>query len=428
VLLAGFASPIDRDATFIFASIAPVYNHRMLVFSIVLLRQPCAFPSQTIAIGIWAGKETFSNRLLSQAQTWMRFWESIHVFTDSLPDGSCEALNVAAVPCHVICVPIGDLAGHLEGTEWQHRWYFAQPRILPSMLALWEISPNSSWYLFGDDDTYFFRASIERKISSLNFSRSLVVGKFWSSWQRVTQDVPPLRDEHPFAQGGAGVLLSSVMMGRLAPHLKGCSIAFNDPDFAGAMRFALCAEKVVGQAEWSPNRMILSWPAGFHSSPPDSEIEAGTVSEAPASFHQMKPDLFQGIWGAHALEFVRNGSVVSVDLGLMAFTKNRIRLGIEQNAFEWRFGYWIAVEDSFWPMVRAIGNWTAVLNNGELTGFRQKYEREIEVICECDGRIRTGKAHFSHFADEIGSRPVMKLDCSRFSFIKSRPSLNHSRG
>jgi hypothetical protein len=350
----------------------------------------------------------------------MPFWHSIHIFTDFIPDSTaCDRLNSAAFPCRVICVPLGNLAEHLEGTEWRHRWYFAQPRFLPSMASLWMHFPNASWYLFGDDDTYFFRASVEKKLAGLNASEPIVIGKFWSSWQRVTQDVPPVRDLHPFAQGGAGVLLSKEMMARLGPNLNGCSMAFNDPDFAGSMRFALCAEKVVGQAEWSPGRVIASWPNGFHSSPPDSEIGERTVSEAPATFHQIRPGMFESLRLAHVVEFVRNGVIVWVDLGIVAFTRNRIRLGNEMNVFEWRFGYWIAIEDSASPMIRAIGNWTADLGkDGELIGFRQKYERGVEIVCECDDEIYTGKAHFSHFADDIGSKPVMKLSCGNFSYVK----------
>jgi hypothetical protein len=291
------------------------------------------------------------------------------------------------------------------------------------MASLWELNPNTSWYLFGDDDTYFLRPAIERKLSHLNSSASVVVGKFWTSWERVTQDVPPLRDEHPFAQGGAGVIISSGMMRRLGPHLRNCSLSYNDPDFAGSMRFAMCAERVVGAEEWSIGKVIVPWADALHSMPPDFEIAQQTVKESPATFHQIRPKMFADLMRAHVAEFRTQGGLnVSIDLGVFTFTKNRIRLGSESNVFEWRVGHWIALEDSTGPMLRAVGNWTVYLDQrNALAGIRQTYEGGVEVICDCDDGITGSRVHFSHFADDVGSRPVMKLDCGKLSYIQTFP-------
>jgi hypothetical protein len=383
------------------------------------VRQPSLHSKQQIALGIWSGKEVLSTRVISQAGTWMRLWDKVHVFTDGFADQECENLSRAAYPCQVICVDMGNLAEHLEGSEWRHRWYFAQPRFLPSMEALWRLNPNATWFLFGDDDTYFLRPSVEAKLSPINSSVSFVVGKFWTSWERVTQDVPPLRPEHPFAQGGAGVAISNAMMQRIGPHLRNCSLSFNDPDFAGSMRFAMCAERVVGPVEWSIDSVIITWPEGFHSMPPDWEIGQRTVKEPPATFHQITPTMFSRLWNGHAVEYLHAGKHFVLDLGAIAFSKQRIKLGTERNSFEWRFGHWIALEDSSWNLLRAIEPWKVVIGNlGDLQGFTQMYEGGVEVVCECDDAITTSSAHFSHFADDLGSKPVMKLDCGRLALIQ----------
>lgn len=377
-------------------------------------------PAQSIAVGIWAGKETISNRVLNQAKSWMRFWDVINIFTDDIKPGECEELNRESNPCKVVCINIGNLAEHLDGTEWENRWYSAQPRFLPSMFSLYEHYPNSTWFLFGDDDTYFFRPSIERKLREFDSNTKIVLGKFWSSWQRVTQDVPPFRHEHPFAQGGAGVCISHAMMTKIGPHLKNCSMFFNDPDFAGSMRFAMCAEKVVGQHEWSLDGAIRTWYTGFHSSPPDFEISDRTVSEAPASFHRItKPEMFVPIKRAHIMESL-NDEKLSFDLGLFAFTKHFLYLGSEVNRFEWRFGLWIGLQDSSKALLNAISDWMPLIINGELIEFSQEYQNGVKVHCKCDESIPEGKTYFSHFKDKYGSEPVMLLPCSNITVVKHR--------
>ena len=374
-------------------------------------------PPQEIAVGVWAGRETLGNRVLAQARTWMRFFERVFVFTDEAPPGACATVKAAAEPCNVTCVELGNLAEHLEGSEWKHRWFFAQPRFLPAMAALWELNNESPWFMFGDDDTYVFRAPVERKAASLDASERLVVGKFWTAWSRVIQDIPPIRDNHPFAQGGAGVLVSTAMMKQLGPSLRNCSLSFNDPDFAGSMRFAMCAQRIVGTKEWSPNRVIVPWSDGFHSTIPDREIAAGEVKEAPATFHQLKPEMFEAVARAHTLEYaMKNGSRVLVDLSLMAFTRCRIALGHETNKFEWRFGYWISVEDVYEPMLRATKKWKANLDGDELVGFSQEYEKGVEVICQCKKHLRLGETRFVRFADAQGSKPVVQISCDNFTY------------
>lgn len=377
------------------------------------------YSHQTIAIGIWAGKETLENRVLNQAKTWMRFWEEVHVFTDELPENSCEILNKAASPCKVHCVKLGNYAEHLEGTEWTHRWYFAQPRFLPAMASLYEHSSSSDWFLFGDDDTYFFRPAIERKKSKYNHNTRKVIGKFWSTWAKVTDQVEPKRDNHPFAQGGAGVLLSHEMMKTLAPHLVNCTYLFNDADFAGSMRFAICVERVVGIEEWSPDRAIHTWYTGFHSSPPEFEISDSTVSESPASFHRIMPNMFEAIAKAHYIEYKdHNGRNLSADLALFSFTPQKISLGRRDNVFEWRFGFWISLIDSKTPLLKAKSGWIPSIDkDGNIVSMKQEYEGGVTVTCECDDTIPEGKVYFSHFNDYEGSEPVMKLSCSNITVI-----------
>jgi hypothetical protein len=182
----------------------------------------------------------------------------------------------------------------------------------------------------------------------------------------------------------------------------------------------MCAERVLGEKEWALDRAIQPWHAGFHSSPPEYEIGDEKVYESPATFHQIRPKDFEKMARAHILEYSIDDHVnISVDLGLYSFTRHRIRLGSEGNVFEWRFGFWIALEEARIGFIKSIERWKAILNDQrELIGFSQRYENEIEITCECDASITTQRAYFSHFLDPIGSKPLMRISCENLTYVR----------
>ena len=289
-------------------------------------------------IGVWAGKETIRTRVFAQARTWFRSFTEITVFSDKFYDGTCEKIQKAAYPCNITCYTLGDFAHHLDGTEWTHRWYFAQPRFLPAMARLFFSNRTADWYLFVDDDTYILKESLQRKLASKNSSEMHAIGKSYCTWDRMSANIKPERSCHPFLQGGAGVALSNGLMTVVAPHLDGCSMRFNDPDFAGSMRFAICMERIIGVDKWSYGRVIENW-GGFHSSEPKNEIPSGGVTEAPASFHRMNISDFKWMDSQY---YIHNGTSI-IDLGLYPLVERSIPMVRENYAFRWRFGMYIRI-------------------------------------------------------------------------------------
>ncbi|KAH0795999.1 hypothetical protein GPJ56_000067 [Histomonas meleagridis] len=350
----------------------------------------------------------------------MKFWDRVFVFTDFVKDEEITMINQEAYPCNVTIIQLGDLAEHLDGTEWTNRWYHAQPRFLPAMASLYEHNQDHQWFLFGDDDTYIFRPGIERKASTFDYNNLIASGKIWSSWNHITKDIPPYSTDRLFMQGGAGVLLSHELMKQLTPQLRNCSFGFNDPDFAGSMRFSVCAERFFGQKKWSASDegILRNWDKGFHSSPPDEEIQSKLIVEPVGTFHRIQPKMFNSLFQAHAAFYTNaKGEKYIYDLGIFAFQKYKIMLGRIGNEFEWRFGYWIGVEDALRGFIMAESNWEAVVENGILVGFKQKYTGKVTVHLRCDESVPDNKTFFSHFNDDMGSEPVMIASCKEIPVV-----------
>lgn len=372
---------------------------------------PLVKPAEpSLVVGIWAGKETLLSRVKTQAETWMRFFPRIEIFSDEFPVEACQQIQSIANTTEIRCTTVGNLAEHLEDTEWTHRWYFAQPRFLPSMALLYEHNSDTDFFLFGDDDTYFIYPTIADEIANRSRETPEILGRFWCTWNQMTNYMEPKTKCHPFAQGGAGVLISNALMRTIAPSLRNCSLQFNDPDFAGSMRFALCAERIFGMKNWSSGKYIIDKPKNFNSSPPDKEIVSGFVNDPIFSFHRIKEKHARMIYNAHTME-TRDGII---DLGLFAFRPFPMALGSERTFFEWRFGYAIFALGGQEPLLFASSPWGPVYDKEGFIGIRQFYGNEVEIVCLCDDRLRDNEVVFESLAGKSGFKAIFKMGCCRF--------------
>lgn len=383
----------------------------LLVYNILSTRS-------LLALGIWAGKETIGSRVLAQAKTWMRFWNDIYVFTDKIPKAESEEVQKAAFPCNIHFVELKNYSDHLEDTEWTNRWYFAQPRFLPAIEKLSQLEPNVSWYVFGDDDTYFFREPLVRKLSSFVADRPYVIGKVWCSNAQFSDILKSNPQCLPFAQGGAGIALSRAYMKKISPHLLECNRQFNHPDFPGSMRLAFCSARLFGEDEWSVDDIVVPWPEGFHADPPEKEIQFGTVSESPASFHRIFENKTKGIAITHTANFVdQNGRNYIIDLSEIAFTKVLLPLGSLSTRFQWWIGHMISFDSVLEPFLKPKGEWEAkVSTNSTLLSITQQYERDVKITLICDNKY-SRRPRFYKFLDEEGSHPSFKVSCQRMNIV-----------
>lgn len=248
-----------------------------------------------VVFGVWSGREYTTRRVLSQAATWMQLVPEVHVYSDQFLPESIDRVLDESNFTNIVFHEFGHRGGHLIGSEWEHRWYYAQTRHLLTMADLYERFPNKSWYIWGDDDTYFYPESIIEFLEDKDPHDMKVFGVVYCAWDSVASNLKPHRSCHPFCQGGAGAFFSHSLMAAVGPYLRNCSEMFNDPNFAGSMRLALCIERFVGTERWNMGDAPENC-GRLHSQNPLIETENGVLR--PLSFHRMRHVLLYQIWNA----------------------------------------------------------------------------------------------------------------------------------
>lgn len=249
-----------------------------------------------VAFAVWSGREYTTRRVVSQAATWYQLIPEIHIYSDEFLEDSIDLVLNESNLTNIVFHEFGHKGGHLMGSEWEHRWYYAQTRHLLTMADFYERFPNKKWYIWADDDTYLYPESIMNFLNSKNSSQFVVFGITYCTWDSVAEIIEPKRNCHPFAQGGAGVLYSHTFMKSIAPYLRNCSEMFNDPNFAGSMRLAICIERFIGVEYWNMGQQAVNLSPRLHSSNPLQETEDGV--KFPMSFHRMRHILLYQIWNA----------------------------------------------------------------------------------------------------------------------------------
>ena len=249
-----------------------------------------------IGFAVWSGREYTTRRVVSQAGTWYQLIPEVHVYSDEYYNGSIETVLKESNHTNIVFHDFGHKGGHLIGSEFEHRWYYAQTRHLLTIADFYERFPNKKWYIWSDDDTYLYPESILNLLDKYDSRNPLIFGVTYCSWDSVAEIIEPKRNCHPFAQGGAGVFFSHNFMSSIHPYLRNCSEMYNDPNFAGSMRLAICVERFLGIDKWEVGKTIFNLSPRLHSSNPLQETEGGV--KFPLSFHRMRHFLLYNIWNA----------------------------------------------------------------------------------------------------------------------------------
>ena len=328
-----------------------------------------------LAIGVISGKDVLMSRVLAQAESWFRAVDKVFVYSDSFSSEAKRDIANSAKHTQISFVEIPGMSEHLVGTKWQHPWYSAQPRFLPSLHHLWQSNPTARWFVLADDDTYLFPKNILRRLGKHNSSRPEVLSFFWCSWSGITEFMEPRRDCHPFAQGGPGVIFSRTIMDMVGPHLLDCNEMYNDAEHAASMRIAVCMERLFGYENWTKGAFIKPWRSGLHPGNPESVISDGNTWDAPGSFHQVKPDQMRALKRCHLVEF-EDGFV---DFSHFAFRTVPVEL-TRGRMWQMHFGYAI---DNFGTHSDRIFAKTDLQTTDNGLTYMQLFDHDVKVVVEC---------------------------------------------
>ena len=398
-----------------------------LLFSLFVIIVECTknlYGNKSYVVSVWAGKETIRSRVMMQSITWYRSWEKILIYSDKFYPGTCEKIQKNAYPCQIECICLGDYSNHLKGTEWKTQWYSAQPRILPAIAKSYENNPQSDFYIFVDDDTFLIKQPILKKFNNRNSTLPRATGVQYCVWNKLIDGlIKPERNCHPFLQGGAGVIISNGLLSKVASKLVNCSNRFNDPDFAGNMRFAICMERIFGIEKWSEccikkfnglhrtkfefkdhnnnyysssdfldsyndenEPFVESWRKSLHSKPPKLEIPDLVAKEPPASFHKMNRSDFTWLSKKIYINWKVKRKNYRADLGLFAFIVYDLPFIKRCYTLKWCVGMWLEIHSTrFYPK----NDWKVLLNKENVPiGYEQTYKNGITMRLMCNELIK----------------------------------------
>ncbi|EAX90682.1 hypothetical protein TVAG_235630 [Trichomonas vaginalis G3] len=344
----------------------------------------------TYTIGIWSGFDQ-TDRLVAQARSWFRSFSDVLVFTEMTHPWDSDKIKREALPCNVTIIDLG--FGY--GRSVRRAGYFsgrleAQFRFLPGMQAAYERFPNASFYVFGDDDTYFFKPSLIKLLNSSNPNISKAYGRSYCS-----SDITKLMKPSPnywscrhFLQGGAGVVFTNNLFERIGPKLINCSEKFNSPYFVASMRFALCAARYIGSDEWE-HRIADNMQNVFHSEIPDLEVPKYGLSEPPITFHKMTKATFDETFKARYVKYKIKRKKFLADLGEITYTSQDIYMLNNNYRLSYRPGMSIYVPYTG-EMFNRTSKWKPIIENISLVGAEQRYGK-FTVRLLFDENISFGK-------------------------------------
>jgi hypothetical protein len=352
----------------------------MLAFLVFLAASDPNVSPRDMAVGIISGNEVLMSRFFAQAQTWVPQFPEVYVYSDFFPNTSKKDIAAASPRSKIHFVEIRNVAEHLIGSQWHLPWYHAQPRFLPGMYHLWKNNPKATWYVVGDDDTYLIIRNIIRRLQKVNSSTPAVMSFFWCTWETVAEFMRPLRNCHPFAQGGSGVVFSHTLMDMLGPHLMECNQKYNDAEHAASMRVAVCGERLFGYENWMAGAYIKPWKSGIHPTSPGVTITGGNTWDPPGSFHQVQPNDMFALKRSHIAEV---GGGYYYDFAGYAFRNIPLELSYRRT-WQLHFGYRI---DNFGTHTQKIYSSSPFSTEDDGKTFVQNFHGGIKIIVKCDQTV-----------------------------------------
>jgi hypothetical protein len=358
-----------------------------------------------VAVGILSGKELLMTRFLSQARSWGSTFRRVFVYSDAFPNTTMKDISASCPHVEINYVELPGLAEHIIGSQWLLPWYRAQPRFLPGMHHLWQNNPNVLWYIFGDDDTYFYLQNILRRLGKLNSSEPAALSYFWCTWNTITLYMEPERDCHPFAQGGSGVIMSKTILDLIGPHLEACNEKYNDAEHAASMRVSVCMERLFGYENWTKSAFIKAWRSGIHPSAPSVTIGYGNTWDPPGTFHQVTPE---------EMLRLKNGQIVEDvdgfwDFAGFAFLNVPVEITYRRT-WQMHFGYCI---DSFGTHSHRHYSESGIVTTDGGKTFEQMFTGVIKVVILFDPKTPEDVIRVDEIERALNVTIWLVLDCPK---------------
>jgi hypothetical protein len=177
----------------------------------------------------------------------------------------------------------------------------------------------------------------------------------------------------------------------VASELENCSRRFNDADFAGSMRFAVCMERIVGIGNWTEERFLVPWTRAMHSMPPLFEMPKDGFKEAPASFHRMNHSDFVWLSKRIYADWSLGGKKYRASLGLLPLVRYEVPFLRRDFIAEWIVGIALTLQ-ALGQRCVSLGRWKVLFDtHSRPAGYEQKYQNGIVMRLIADDTVPIGK-------------------------------------
>jgi hypothetical protein len=361
-----------------------------------------------IAVGIWSGYECILTRVVPAAETWIRQFSKVHIYSDFFPKGSPEQLRSIASPTDLEFIAFGNCAKHLW---FPSAWRRAQPRFMKGMADLFAREPAKKWYLFVDDDSYLFSENTREILNRFNSTQKVVVGHFYCAWPEVVFGRNHSEQCMNFPQGGAGVAISHGMFAFLSDKLLDCNSRYNDATYAGSMRFGKCIADHVHDGTWRHGDGIQNFKSQFMSRKPIDEIEDNYCNRPPATFHRLNRRDVKFVFNGHRSYWVSgNGTECYVDWSRWT-ARPFLLFPEERQPLHLRFGYAISLPDSNKVIARATSAIVPFMRGGVLVGYEQHFGEGLKVRISCDATLNGTLAEQESFENREWMQFNIRIKC-----------------
>ena len=154
-------------------------------------------------------------------------------------------------------------------------WKTDTHKNLPAYKLLFESFPDSNWFLMIDDDTYILMDNLLEMLQKYNHLDDHYFGlaNLYAGCGGLTK----FSNDHLFAHGGSGIVISRGAMLKMYPTIDECIIE-SENCWAGDIRIALCLRKLGIKIQGLRN---------FNIDPPNDQYQFTEPCNRPVTFHHL---------------------------------------------------------------------------------------------------------------------------------------------
>lgn len=375
-----------------------------------------------VAFCSWSGAGCIKNRILPNSRTWYQLLPEVTIYAEDFRPGEAEEcvkqnnhLNI-----HFRKLDLQTFA--LMGSEFDTAWNHAQARHLVSMHDFVERNPGKEWYVFFDDDTYFFMDNLMDFLETHDPNKDAMYGVTYGVASFSTPFFKNIYKFHDFVHGGSGIIISKSFIQRVKDKFLPCSDIFNLANVGSDIRFALCLERYFDDGPRGYSSYLQSDPERFWPDVPEELEDRRSQFHPQISAHHIDHDRAYKFYNLTTSRWtLPNGTDVYADWSIYAAIPYQVEIA-GGGMFNFYFGYKMCRTDLNHARSSATTMITPKTNNDNPTEYYQTYERGFNVRYICDDNLEKGEIAQDSSEQTRDAPLTLRVRCPKVrQFINNHP-------